>query len=295
MPMSIQESAMNITAGKATPSRAWMQLRHDKAAWLGLAAMALLAFAAIAGPSLLGGGDTFEISMDLLAPPSWTHPMGTDDMGRSTFNQLIWGARTSLMVGLASALSTTVIGIAVGALAGYFGGWFDMVIMRVTEVFQVMPKFVLAAVVVAMAGPGLAHVILVIAVLSWPQPARLVRGEVMRIKGLEYVQAAICLGESRLRILWREVLPNAVAPVLALGTLVIGQAILLEAGLSFFGLTTPETPSWGGMLNVGQRFFHQAWWLSVFPGAAIVATVLIFNILGDSVSAAFNPRGGSTL
>ncbi len=278
------------TINRSARSRAWWRLRRDPVAWVGAVIIFFLLLVAIAGPTLLGEAESGDISVDILSPPSGMHPLGTDDLGRSTLSLLVWGVRTSLTVGLASALSTTLLGLAIGAATGFFGGWLDTVVMRVSEVFQVMPTFVLAAVVVALAGPGTLHLIVVIVLLSWPQAARLARGEVLRVRSLEYVDAVRCLGQSQWRILWGEVLPNAAAPVLALGTLVIDQAILLEAGLSFFGLSTPDVPSWGGMLNEGQRFVYQAWWLSVFPGLAILVTVLSFNLLGDSLGAAFNPR-----
>jgi peptide/nickel transport system permease protein len=165
-----------------------------------------------------------------------------------------------------------------------------MAIMRVTEIFQSMPNFVLAALIVALMGPGESRVIFVIAALSWPQTARLMRGEVMRVKQLEFVKAARCLGKSESRILFSEVVPNCLAPVIAIGTLTIAQAILLEASLSFFGLTNPDTISWGRILTSGQRFIFQAWWLSLFPGLAIFLTVLAFNILGDALRQAFDPK-----
>jgi peptide/nickel transport system permease protein len=257
-------------------SRAWNRLRGSRTAWISGAVIAFLLLTGAFGPSLLHDAYASQISGDVL--------------GRSTLTQLVYGVRTSLAVGLISALSTTLIGLFIGAVAGYFGGWFDTLLMRMSEVFQVMPTFILAAVVVALAGPGFGRVIAVIALLSWPQAARLTRGEVIRLRSLEYVDAVRCLGVGEWSILWREVIPNAVSPVFALGTLIIGQAILLEAGLAFFGLTTPDVPSWGTMLNTGQRLFYQAWWLSVFPGLAILVTVLAFNLFGDSLSAAFNPR-----
>ena len=165
--------------------------------------------------------------------------------------------------------------------------------MRIAEVFQVVPSFILAAVIVALSGPGLTRVVSVIALLAWPQAARLMRGEVMRVKGLEFVDAVRCLGVREPVILATEVIPNALAPVLAAGTLIVAQAILLEAALSFLGLSSADLVSWGRMLNSGQRFLYNAWWLSVFPGAAIFLTVLAFNLLGDAVGAALNPRSAS--
>jgi peptide/nickel transport system permease protein len=162
--------------------------------------------------------------------------------------------------------------------------------MRVAEFFQVMPSFILAVVIVALAGPGLSHVVAVIALLSWPQTARVARGEVLRVSRLDFVEGLRCLGVPEWRILLAEVVPNAVGPVIALGTLIVGNAILLEASLSFLGLSSPDLVSWGKVLSVGQRFLFQAWWLSVFPGLAIFLTVLAFNLLGDALGDVLNPR-----
>jgi peptide/nickel transport system permease protein len=178
----------------------------------------------------------------------------------------------------------------VGAAAGFYGGTMDLLTMRITEMFQVMPTFVLAAVIIALSGPGLMQIIIVIALLAWPQTARIMRGEVLRIKRQDYVFAVRCLGISEQTILWREIIPNALAPTLAAGTLIVGAAILLEASLSFLGLSSPGVVSWGRMLNVGQRYLFTAWWLSVFPGTAILLTVLAFNLLGDAIGTALNPR-----
>ncbi|CAN7671374.1 ABC transporter permease [Caballeronia sp. LjRoot34] len=249
--------------------------------------MALAALAGMLGLAHLHG---LQLSDNILTGPTSDDWLGTDELGRGVFSLLVAGAQTSMLVGLLAAASATVIGIAIGATAGFVGGKVDTAIMRLAEIFQVMPTFVLAAVIVAMAGPGTARVIAVIAILSWPQTARLMRGEVLRVKSLEYVDAARCLGIREGFILSREVVPNAITPVIAMGTLIIGQAILLEAALGFFGLTAPDTFSWGQVLNSGQHFFFQAWWLSVFPGAAIFITVLAFNVFGDAVNSAFNPR-----
>ena len=164
--------------------------------------------------------------------------------------------------------------------------------MRLAEFFQVMPTFILAVLIVALAGPGLTRVVAVIAVLSWPQTARIARGEVLRLSRLEFVDGLRCLAVPEWRILLLEVLPNALGPVIALSTLVVGSAILLEASLSFLGLSDPSSVSWGKLLSAGQRFLFSAWWLSAFPGAAIFATVLAFNLLGDALRDILDPRHG---
>ena len=203
---------------------------------------------------------------------------------------MLYGIRVTLKVGFFAALVSTLLGVAIGAVAGFYGGWLDTAMMRVAEFFQVIPSFVLAAVIVAMTGAGLTQVIVVVGLLAWPQVARVMRGEVMRVKQLEFVDAVRCLGIDEPRVLASEVVPNAIAPVLAVGTLIIGQAILLEASLSFLGLSSAELVSWGRMLNSGQRFLFNAWWLSFFPGTAILVTVLAFNLFGDAVGAVLNPR-----
>jgi peptide/nickel transport system permease protein len=197
-----------------------------------------------------------------------------------------------LTVGLLAALAATLLGSLIGAFAGFAGGLPDLLIMRTAEIFQVIPTFILAAVIVALYGAGLPQVVGVIALLAWPQTARIMRGEVVRLKKLEFVDALRCLGIGDTSILLREIVPNALAPIFALGTLIIGQAILLEAALSFFGLSSPDTVSWGRMLNSGQRFLNNAWWLSLFPGLAILVTVLAFNLLGDGIGSALDPRRG---
>jgi peptide/nickel transport system permease protein len=206
---------------------------------------------------------------------------------------ILHGIRVSLSVGFAAAFGATALGIVVGATAGFYGGVLDLLFMRVSEIFQVVPSFILAALIVALSGPGLPQVVAVISLLAWPQVARLMRGEVMRLKHLEFVDAVRCLGTREYAILTGEIIPNALAPALAAGSLIVGQAILLEAALSFFGLSSAEIISWGRMLNSGQRFLFNAWWLSVFPGAAIFLTVLAFNLLGDALGSALNPRATS--
>ena len=234
--------------------------------------------------------DPHALSNESTQPPSSQHLLGTDELGRSVLAGVIHGTRVSLTVGFFAALVATFIGILVGAAAGFYGGWFDTAVMRIAEFFQVIPSFILAAVIVAMSGTGLAQIIAVVGLLAWPQVARVMRGEVMRVKQLEFVDAVRCLGISEHRVLLGEVIPNAVAPVLAVGTLIVGQAIMLEASLSFLGLSSAELVSWGRMLNSGQRFLYNAWWLSFFPGTAIFVTVLAFNLFGDGVGAILNPR-----
>lgn len=263
-------------------------LRHG-AGLVSAAVIALLIVIAIAAP-LLVATDPLALSADTLQPPSAAHLLGTDDLGRDVLAQLIYGTRVSLVIGVAAALATTVLGTLLGGVAGFAGRWVDTGLMRLAEFFQVMPTFILAVLIVALAGPGLTRVVAVIAALSWPQTARVARGEVLRLSRLDFVDGLRCLGVPESRILLQEILPNALGPVIALGTLVVGNAILLEASLSFLGLSDPNTVSWGGLLSTGQRFLFSAWWLSVFPGAAIFITVLAFNLTGDAVRDILDPR-----
>jgi peptide/nickel transport system permease protein len=258
---------------------------------VGLCFVVLLLAAALAAP-LVFPVDPDQISEDILVAPGSSHLLGTDDLGRDIFAGVVYGARVSLTVGVMAALAATVVGSLIGALAGFRGGMVDLLVMRVSEIFQVVPSFILAALIVALSGSGLPQIITVIAILAWPQTARLMRGEVLRVKRLEFAAAMRCMGIGEARILAFEIIPNAVAPVLAVGTLSIGQAILLEAALSFFGLGNPDVVSWGRMLNHGQQFLGSGWWLSFFPGMAIFLTVLSFNLLGDAIGVALDPRRG---
>ncbi len=248
-----------------------------------LALVALVTF-------LLPGVDPHAISDQAMVAPSFAHPLGTDELGRDLLLGILYGSQVSLAVGVSAAAGATLLGVLLGAAAGFWGGWLDLAVMRISEMFQVVPSFILAAVIVALSGTGLTQVVAVIVLLAWPQIARITRGEVMRIRQLEFVDAVRCLGVREWEILAAEIVPNAMAPVLAAGTLVVAQAILLEASLSFLGLSSADIVSWGRMLNAGQRFLFNAWWMSVFPGMAIFLTVLAFNLLGDAVGSALNPR-----
>ncbi|MCR8549209.1 ABC transporter permease [Salipiger sp. P9] len=259
-------------------------------AWTGLAIFAGFILLYLLVPPLTGGNPR-ALSTDLLQPPSPQHLFGTDELGRDVFLQFVDGVRISFTVGFAAAAATSLVGIIVGAYAGFSGGAVDLVVMRITEMFQVIPTFVLAAVIVAMWGPGLTRVVVVIALLAWPPVALVIRGEVLRIKRLDFVDAVRCLGYSEGYILLREIIPNAVRPVFALATLAVGQAILLEASLSFLGLSDPSQVSWGRMLSLGQSYLLTAWWISTFPGLAIFLTVLACNFVGDGIGAYVNPKG----
>ncbi len=257
-----------------------------------VAAAVVLAVLLLALLAPLISHDPFDGGNDALLPPFTPgHVLGTDDLGRDTWAQLAHGARVSMLVGVVSAAIGVVIGLAVGATAGYAGGLVDGGLMRVGEFFQSLPRFVLALIVVALFGPGLERVILVIAILSWPQTARVVRSLVASLRHAPYVEAARIGGMSAFSTILVEILPNVMGPVIVLGSLDVATAILLEAGLGFFGLGDPDRISWGTMLNGAQQYLRTAWWMAAFPGVAIAITVLGFNMLGDALNQALDPRG----
>ncbi len=268
----------------------WRRYRRNRLAVAGLLLVLALALVALLAP-LLAPYDPISTSLDSLQPPGTSrHPLGTDDLGRDILSGVIWGTRVSLLVGVTAAATAVVIGIVLGAVAGFYGGRTDALIMRLTELFQTIPRFVLALLVVALFGRGLAKLVLVIGLLAWPQAARLVRGQFLAQTSSPYVDAARALGLPGWRIIFSEVLPNILAPVIVLASLDVAQAILLEASLGFFGLGDPNLVSWGGMLNQAQAYLRTAWWMSVFPGLGIALAVLGFNLVGDGLNDAVNPR-----
>lgn len=216
--------------------------------------------------------------------------LGADTLGRDVASGILHGARVSLLIGIASALAALCIGVLLGCVAGYAGGLVDMAIVRFTEIFQTIPSFVLAILMVAILTPSLATIILAIALVSWPPLARLTRAQVMSISQREFVQAARCQGQSTLSVVVRHVLPNAISPVIVAGSLTVAAAILIEAALSFMGLGDPNFMSWGYMIGAGRTVIRQAWWMSVFPGFAILLTVVAINLVGEALNDALNPR-----
>ncbi len=266
----------------------WSRFRRPTVL-LGLTFVLALVLVAL-GAGLLAPRDPFAISNVVLSPPSAAHLFGTDNLGRDVFSGVVHGARVSLLVGFVSALAATLIGIAIGGLAGYFGGLLDDGLMRFTEVFLVVPRFFLALVVVVLLGSNIWLIVLVLSLTYWPLTARVLRAQILTIRTRDYVQAARAVGTPELRILLRHVLPGALPPVIAQASLQIGSAILVEAGLSFLGLGDPNVMSWGAMLNDAQQFIFNAWWMSVFPGLAIMLTVLGVNLVADALIEAWDPR-----
>ncbi|SDT16494.1 peptide/nickel transport system permease protein [Jiangella sp. DSM 45060] len=267
----------------------WGWLRSSTATTVSFVFIVLLVLVALVGPFVLPGNPA-AISRDVLQPPSPDALFGTDHLGRDQLTRMVYGARISLLVGVLAAGMAIVVGIAVGACAGFFGGIVDIALMRMSEFFQVIPTLIVAVAIVALIGPGLANIIGVIALLSWAQTARVTRAEVLRVKQLDYVNAVRCLGHREFLVLLREVIPNSLPAVMPLIALGVADAILQESSISFLGLGSPDTISWGLLLHDGQQNLLSAWWMVVIPGLAIFATVLSLNILGDAVSTALNPR-----
>ena len=216
--------------------------------------------------------------------------MGADTMGRDIASGVVHGARVSIIIGLASTLTALLIGVTLGSIAGYSGGLVDGAIVRFTEIFQTIPNFVLAILLVAILTPSIGTIILAIGLVSWPPLARLTRSQVRSISSREFVQAARCQGQSTLSVVVRHVLPNAVSPIIVLGAMTVAAAILIEAALSFMGLGDPNFMSWGYMIGAGRTVIRQAWWMSVFPGIAILITVIAINLVGEALNDALNPR-----
>jgi peptide/nickel transport system permease protein len=276
---------------RGNAARAWAQLRHNRAALAGLVVVGVLVFAAMFAP-LLAPYNPYIVSLDArLQAPGGAHLLGTDELGRDILSRLIFGARVALWVGLVTVFLSSVIGISGGLVAGYLGGYWDAIIMRVVDVFLAFPVIILAIAIVAVRGPGLTNVLIALALVYWTAYARVARGIVLLLREEEYTWAARTLGATALRIMVRHLLPNAVAPMIVLASLGMGNAILAEAALSFLGLgIQPPEASWGSMLNFGMQFLRDASFLSTFPGLAIFVTVLGFNLLGDGLRDALDPR-----
>jgi peptide/nickel transport system permease protein len=227
----------------------------------------------------------------ILLPPGPSHLFGTDELGRDVFSRMLWGARISLKVGFVAVGISVVIGVIVGALAGFYGGWVDSVLMRFVDMMLCFPSFFLILAVIAILEPSIYNIMAVIGITSWMGVARLVRAEFLRIREMDYVKAAKSMGARDKRIIFLHILPNALSPVLVAATLGVAGAILTESALSFLGIgVQPPTPSWGNMLTAGKDNMEIAWWLSVFPGLAILITVLGYNLLGEGLRDVLDPR-----
>lgn len=267
------------------------QFLTNPKALIGLTILALAVLVAVLAP-VLAPGDPWKMAGRPFLPPlqDMRFPFGTDMMGRDIMTGLIHGARVSILVGLASTLVALVFGLLFGTLAGFYGGWLDDMLMRITEFFQTIPTFFFALLLVAILSPSIVSITLAISLVSWPPVARLVRSEFASLRGREFVRAAEVLGESYRQIILGQILPNTLSPVIAMASLMVASAILTEAAISFLGLGDPNRMSWGFMIGAARTVLRQAWWMSFFPGMAIVLVVLALNLVGDTLNDVLNPR-----
>ncbi len=269
----------------------WARFSRNRLAMSGLILVIGMFVVALAAP-WLAPYDPDKINVkELLMAPSYAHLLGTDTLGRDVLSRIIFGARISLLVGFVAVGISTLIGVLVGALAGFYQGWVDRILMRLVDLMLCFPVFFLVLAVIAFLGPSIWNIMVVIGFTSWMGVARLVRAEFLSLRERDFVVAAQSLGASDTRIIWRHLMPNALTPVMVSATLGVAGAILVESALSFLGLgVQPPTPSWGNILTMGKDNIEIAWWLSVFPGLAILVTVMSYNLLGEGIREAIDPR-----
>jgi peptide/nickel transport system permease protein len=278
-------------AGTFLQREFWPRFRRNRLALSGLVLVAGLFLVSLLAPWLAPYDPNFIDIKAILMPPSTTHLMGTDSLGRDVFSRIIFGSQISLKVGFVAVGLATLIGVFLGASAGYYGGWVDNVLMRAVDLMLCFPTFFLILAVIAVLEPSIWNIMIIIGLTSWMGVARLVRAEFLTLREREFVQAARALGARDSRIIFRHLLPNALAPVMVSATLGVAGAILTESALSFLGLgVQPPTPSWGNILTAGKDNIEIAWWLSVFPGMAILITVMGYNLLGEGIREAIDPR-----
>lgn len=269
----------------------WNRFRQNRLALLGGVVVVCLFTVAVLAPAITPYDPNAVNVENILEPPGLTHPFGTDDLGRDILSRIMWGARISLSVGFAAVGISTLIGVIFGAITGYYGGWTDRIIMRFVDIMLSIPTFFLLLAVIAFLEPGIRNIMIVIGLTSWMGVTRLVRAEFLSVKEREFAQSARAIGAGDMRIIFRHILPNAMAPVLVSAVLGVAGAILIESALSFLGIgVQPPDASWGNILTVGKDNLEIAWWLSVFPGVAILITVLAYNLLGEGIRDAIDPR-----
>src|SRR5260221_2543905 len=269
---------------------AWKWLRFHPGVSLGMAIRVFWTVGALIAPIVISYDPLAPNISDSLAAPSIAHIWGADKLGRDIFTRVLYGTRISLPAGIIAVLASLLIGTTIGAIAGYVGGWWEELLMRVTDIFLAFPSIILAMAIAAALGPSITNAIITIAIVAWPNYARVTRGLVLSVKQNEFVEAAHAIGASPLRILVRTILPNCLGPLVVLATFDLGNAILLFAGLSFLGLgAAPEVPEWGRLIADGTEYADQ-WWVSAFPGLAIFITVMALNFIGDGLRDALDPR-----
>ena len=267
----------------------WQRFARNRGAVIGLAILVVIVLLAATAP-IFFPGDPFQAAGKPFESPFTHFLFGTDMLGRDVAAGIAHGARTSLMIGLVATFIAVVVATIIGGVAGYRGGWIDDALMRITEFFQTIPSFVFAIVLVAIMSPSIKSIVIAIAAVSWPPITRLVRGEFMAMRNREFVQACVVLGMRDSAVMFREILPNCLSPILVTGSLAVATAILIESALAFLGLGDPNVMSWGFMIGAGRTFLRTAWWLCAIPGIAILLTVLAINLVGEGLNDALNPR-----
>ena len=271
-------------------NRFWGRFSKNKSAVFGLIILFLVILMAVIA-NWIYPDDPFRLAGKPMSSPGTNgFLLGSDTLGRDGAAGIAHGEKTSILIGLLATIAAVFIGIIFGALAGYYGGVIDDALMRVTEIFQTIPSFVFAILLVAIMKPSIESIVIAITVVSWPAVARLVRGEFMSLKNREFVQACHTLGMNDSRIMMSEILPNCLSPVIVIGSLMVATAILIESGLAFLGLGDPNIMSWGFQIGAGRTMLRSAWWVCTFPGIAILITVLAINLVGEGLNDAFNPR-----
>lgn len=272
-------------------SRQARQFRSNSLNILGLIIVVTIIFAAIFAPFLTPHEPTDQNLHDRLEPPSTENLMGTDQLGQDIFTRILYGARISLRIGVIVVAISLAIGTAVGVTAGYAGGYIDEALMRIVDILLAFPGLLLALVIAGILGPSLTNIMIALAIVGWTRYARVVRGSVLSIKKEEFIRAGQLMGLSRIRLVYRHILPNVMGPVVVLATIDMAGVILATAALSFLGLgAQPPTPEWGTMISEGRHFLRDAWWIVNFPGLAIMFAVLGFNLLGDGLRDVLDPR-----
>lgn len=268
----------------------WKLYSKNRSAVAGLVLLLLVILMAAMAPWIFPDDPFKLVGKSMSAPGENGFLLGSDSLGRDVAAGIAHGAKTSLFIGLLATVVAVGFGTVVGGLAGYYGGIIDDLLMRTTEMFQTIPSFVFAILLVAIMKPSIESIVIAIAVVSWPAVARLVRGEFLSMKNREFVQACHTLGMGDVRIMLREILPNCVSPIIVIGSLMVATAILIESGLAFLGLGDPNIMSWGFQVGAGRTLLRSAWWVVTFPGIAILLTVLSINLVGEGLNDALNPR-----
>ncbi len=267
----------------------WKRFLSNPRVIIGLGWLAVVVIVAIFA-NVLSPRDPFALVAAPFIRPSGAFLLGTDSLGRDVLAGLMHGARTTLLIAVFATLAAVAFGTLIGAVAGYYGGLIDDVLMRTTEFFQTIPSFLFAIVLIAILSPSAINLVIAISVVSWPPITRVVRAEVLSVKSREFVQAAVVAGQRDSAILLTQVLPNTLSPLIVTGSLLVATAILVESALSFLGLGAPNQMSWGFMIGAGRSFLRDAWWLVTVPGVAILLTVLSINLVGEGLNDALNPR-----